>query len=635
MLLLTLGLHLAASLFAGVMCAHAQEPLNRDEFFPIVLYNHWSNTTVERMLEVIDDAQQHGFNTVNGVSTDERAKTIQAYAQRKGMALSGCCNSLINRKSGQVPEFCVHSPGYRADLQEFLEPKRAHLEGLPRLWATDIRDEVCVNASVTHLDPSPSHVGYVCHCEYCQQVFREKYGVELPEEMPPIEQPALRRKYVEFYEDYWAKVWQLTCDYMKASKPNILIANTYTESICLGRHVELVFGDLLKWSAPLDWIAADIYPYYYGRHENDVEAIEWAMKRSRLLMAFMRCAAQHHGIRFAWWVGCTSSTEETPKAIRHMSYTAIGQGAQGLIGWGAYFPEQRPVLEYNPKLWEDAGKTFRAISDVGPLLRRLRKTSRIALLCPETQALFVTAADYAGPFSFDLVPAYDALLRTFGNADLIYERQIAAGKLKDYQALVIANVRHLSDAAAEGIERFVRGGGALISDTVPELNEDDKPSETLAKVLGGTEARGERRRLHYGAPDAFPSVFMSDYGKGKALVLRFRMGSFYRVPALWELIRSWLQDSGVHPLAVSSNPDIESNYLVGKDRFVIIAVNRSREDGTTEITCFQPPFMPKHVHDLISDEEIPFSSSKKNGQEALSFALAVEGISGRVIGVER
>ena len=31
--------------------------------------------------------------------------------------------------------------------------------------------------------------------------------------------------------------------------------------------------------------------------------------------------------------------------------------------------------------------------------------------------------------------------------------------------------------------------------------------------------------------------------------------------ALWDLIRSRLQASGVHPLAVSSNPGIESNHL--------------------------------------------------------------------------
>ena len=154
--------------------------------------------------------------------------------------------------------------------------------------------------------------------------------------------------------------------------------------------------------------------------ENDTDAIEWDMKRSRLLLAFVRCAGRHHGIPFAWWVGCTSSTEGTPKAIRHMSYVAVGQGAQGLIGWGAYFPETRPVLEYNPALWEDAGKTFRDISKAGPVLRHLTKTARIALLASETEALYATPQQYAGPFYYDLCPAYDALLKAFGDADLIW-----------------------------------------------------------------------------------------------------------------------------------------------------------------------------------------------------------------------
>ena len=64
--------------------------------------------------------------------------------------------------------------------------------------------------------------------------------------------------------------------------------------------------------------------------------------------------------------------------------------------------------------------------------------------------------------------------------------------------------------------------------------------------------------------------------------------------------------NGVDPLAVSSNPDIESNYLVGKDCFIIIAVNRKREDEATEIQCFRPPFAPEQVRGLISGEELPF-----------------------------
>jgi len=105
------------------------------------------------------------------------------------------------------------------------------------------------------------------------------------------------------------------------------------------------------------------------------------------------------------------------------------------------------------------------------------------------------------------------------------------------------------------------------------------------------------------------------------------------VPALWELLRSSLQDAGVHPLAVSSNPDIESNYLAGKDCFVIISVNRSREDKATEITCYKPRFTPRYVRDLISGEDLKFAWTKQNGQRALSFAVDLEGISGRVIGV--
>ncbi|MBI3944540.1 MAG: hypothetical protein HY321_01345 [Armatimonadetes bacterium] len=606
--------------------AHARGSLQQEDYFPIVLYAHWTAPTEKRALEVVDDARAHGFNTVNAPGASEQARAVRAHAQAAGMAISGFCDSLHPFKTETTP--CVHSPDYPAALDRLIGPKRAEYDALSRPWAATVVDEPCVDNRLTARDPA-RHLGFVCHCEHCQRAFRAQYGVDLPEKMPSPDQPALRRQYVEFYDDYWAEVWKRSVAYMKANRPDLLIANTYTENNCLGRHVDLVFGDLLRWAEPLDWLAADIYPYYYGRNENDAAAIEWDMKRSRLLLAFLRCAGREYGIPFAWWVGCTSSTEETPKAIRHMSYTAIGQGAQGLIGWGAYFPEKRPVLEYNPALWEDAGKTFRDIGKIGADLRHAKKTARIALLCSETEHLFSTPSDYVGPFYYDLVPAYDALLKAFGDVDLLYERQIAAGRLKEYQALVIANVEHLAGPAARAIEEFVNSGGVLICDRVPELDEENRRTDALSKVLG----YAERKRLNLAAPDAFPSVYTSSYGKGKTVLLRFRLGSFYAVPELWRVLRAQLQASGVYPLAVSSNPDIESNYLAAGEGFLLVAVNRLRQDGKTEMACYDPGFTPKRVRDLISGRDLRFRWDAREGQKVLSIPLEVEALSGRVIRV--
>lgn len=619
-----LRISLLAWAIHGAVGAYAQSPV-RDDFFPIIFYSYrgQGDLDLKGMIELLDDAQSHGWNAVNGVcGTHPDVKAIQSHIRDKGMAISAFCYGMTRIKGGRPIEadWCVHSPGYEAALHKFLEPRRAALENAPNFLMGCMRDETCVVAE------------HVCHCEHCRRLFKEKYGVAMPEAVPLVSEPVLRRQYLEFCDDWWLKVWKTTTDYMKANNPDLLIANTYTENVCFGRHYDLVSGDLLKWAGVHDWLAADIYPYYYKRHENDIEAIEWALKRSRLLMAFLRCAGRHHNIPFAWWVGCTSSPDETPRAIRHVAYTAIGQGAQGLIGWGSHSPE-RVLRDVNPKLWEDAGSTLRDIGKIGLTLRGLKKTSRIALLASESEAFFATPPQYAGFFYYDLVPAYDALLKAFGNADLIYERQIAAGKLHDYEALVMANVRHVADDAATAMEQFVSAGGVLISDTVPELNENNQPLETLAKMTGLHDRHGRPRRLSYAAPDDFPDMLKSDYGEGKVVVLRFRLGSFYRVSQLWELLGSTLRDCGVDPLAVSSNPDIESNYLEGDGSSCIIAVNRGREDGATHITCFRPPFTPVRVRDLITGEELPFAWSDANGPNALTIELNVDGLSGRVIGV--
>ena len=63
---------LATSLAAGAVCSHAQEPLKQDAIFPIVLYNHLSQTTAQRMIEVMDNAQEHGFRSRGSLAREAR-----------------------------------------------------------------------------------------------------------------------------------------------------------------------------------------------------------------------------------------------------------------------------------------------------------------------------------------------------------------------------------------------------------------------------------------------------------------------------------------------------------------------------------------------------------------------------------
>src|SRR5439155_24283991 len=68
--------------------------------------------------------------------------------------------------------------------------------------------------------------------------------------------------------------------------------------------------------------------------------------------------------------------------------------------------------------------------------------------------------------------------------DLIHEEQLESGKLKDYQILVLFDVKLLPAKAAKQIADFVQNGGTVIADCVPVLDENRLATDSMEKLFG-------------------------------------------------------------------------------------------------------------------------------------------------------
>jgi len=636
--------------------------LDRSNFFQIMLYQHMGTwppiVDWDHMKCELDDALAHGYNCIGSTSrgTWKPAYWIrlrnqaESYAQRHGMGISYACNSLVRTSRNKPLKICPSSPEYVPDVEKFLAPRLEEHLKVPRLHDSMTCDEFAIMPRS------------LCSCEHCRTAFKKRYGLDLPIKPGRIRDAKLRASLVEFYEDYWKKAWQITCDYMKEGEPNFMISNTWTASVCGSRRPDVVFGDLFKWAEHYDYIFGDVYPYAAFDSPGGTDA---RFRHMRCALAFLRCVAHHYDIPHAYWIENAVRHRRIPaRAIRRNAYTAIAQGAKGLLGWGAHFPENRLPQDY-PELWEDMGRTFNDIHKIGPLLLKSRRRSRIGLVYSHTDWLFTET--YTGPF-VRLEWTLDALGRAFDGGDIVYERQIRQGDLAGHRALLLTDLHHFSASAAERLAELVQGGAVVVCDSLPVLDEHDEKLSVFEELFGVQKCealsaiktftwndsrmqavvgnvvyrpKADCRVLATFAEDGTPALLERSVGKGRVFLLGFNLTSTYkqayereltdRLSALSRFLSGVFARAGVQPYVRSSEPDVEASYLDGDGPFTIVAFNHATTPKKAVISAHDLGFAPQHVVDLLRCEDVPCRADA--GKRTLTVPLTLPGLSERVIGV--
>ncbi len=164
---------------------------------------------------------------------------------------------------------------------------------------------------------------------------------------------------------------------------------------------------------------------------------------------------------------------------RELACTAVAQGANFLVT-GLDVPE-------DARHWGDFGQGMRVIQKAGPgLLQAPKVKAKAGFVFPRSQYLQLQEECFNVGLSFELV------LRAFGELDIVHEEQLNANQLSGYQVLVLCDVKLLAKEAANNLERFVRRGGVVIADCVPQMDEHRRPLDTLLPLFGVRRAATER-----------------------------------------------------------------------------------------------------------------------------------------------
>jgi hypothetical protein len=325
--------------------------------------------------------------------------------------------------------------------------------------------------------------------------FAKKYEYGLPLD-PDIARADSQRwlDLLTFRSDYflvgWRKVYKWTKE-LNASFPIAINHDSHnTFGGGFGQDSKIAIDDVFHWGA--DWVDAisfDIYPYLmtdfrYG--PNRYQKLP-RMAPTHYGFAFMRDLATAYHKPLGFFVGTYNPEwyDLPPEGAgqywmeREMAYTAIAAGCDYLVT-GIDIP-----IDW--RHWDDFGDAMRVVRKVGePLAHTHAIPARAAMLYPRTQTL-VLQEEY-----FNVSQSYEAFLRAFGELDLIHEEQVEAGKLKDYQVLVMFDVKLLPGKVAAEISKFVEGGGTVISDCVANLDENRMPADAMEKLFGVKHAQTGR-----------------------------------------------------------------------------------------------------------------------------------------------
>jgi hypothetical protein len=244
----------------------------------------------------------------------------------------------------------------------------------------------------------------------------------------------------------------------------------------------------------------DLYPYmmFDFRFGEPSKLQKPRISQAHYTFAQMRNLTRTYKKDLGFWVGTYNPAwfeqflcdelEAKHWAEREMSVTAVAQGADFLLT-GYKIP-------VDSSHWDSFGQGLRLIQKAGArLLDAPKVKAKACMLFPRTHYIQMQEEYFNVGLSFEL------FLRAFGELDILHEEQVKNASLDGYEILVLFDVKALPEEVARHISDFVKNGGMLLADCVPNLNEFREPMAIVEDLFGVSEAEtGRIRRSGHWVP---------------------------------------------------------------------------------------------------------------------------------------
>ena len=441
--------------------------------------------------DTIDNIRAHGFTGIEGPTHRPPAEEalILSYAQSCGMFITWHTGPLENFDRDKPPSPSVYSPEYAPAVRKIVEERLAPVKNMPRLYNVFTYQDEPFTAG-------PKSFGYD---DETKAEFLKRYGYELPADLDSVRgDPRKWRDVIDFRTAKFPDGWRQVYSIVKATNPNFKVTLTHdshnTFGAGCGSHAEIAIDDAFHWGGDFaDMFVFDLYPYmmFDFRFGEPSRLPLPRMSQTHYAFAQMRALTRAHGKELGFWVETHNPAWFRPflcpelQAMhwteREMSMTAVAAGANYLLtGYG---------IPTDAGHWESFGKGLRLIQKAGGrLLAAPKVKAKACMLFPRSHYIQLQE-EY-----FDVGLSFELFVRAFGELDILHEDQVKDDQLDGYALLVLFDVKLLPREVAERIVSFVRRGGVVLADCVPQLGVDREPMTAMAELFGVAKAETDRIR---------------------------------------------------------------------------------------------------------------------------------------------
>ncbi len=275
----------------------------------------------------------------------------------------------------------------------------------------------------------------------------------------------------------------------------------------------LFTSPLMGVGSPDDWLMAEAADYWgtsiYPKHS--FPARHWSLLTLTSLMDFARSSGRHKPGFYVGelqaGMGIRGTVVGNPVTAEDQRLWALGMLSRGAraINVYAYYPMSSG--------YEAGG--YGLIELDGTVTPRAEALGRLASMVDRNRELFLSARPSAAevavvynPLTYlvggeqHLSPAgavreslqgiYRAFWRRNVPVDFVHLREIEAGELDGYKVLFLPYPLMLTEASAEGLKRFVRDGGTLVTEARCGWNDDRGFSQDIIPGFGLDDVFGVR-----------------------------------------------------------------------------------------------------------------------------------------------
>jgi beta-galactosidase GanA len=432
--------------------------------------------------------------------------------------------------------------------------------------------------------------------------------------------------------------------------------------------------DDFKMSASADFYGTSMYP----KHSQSTHP--WSSAMLDTALDFSRSAG--HAVNRGFWIGelqagqgATGMRIAAPVTPADESFWILNAVAHGAREFAVYswYPMSSGfesngygLIDLDGSVTERARAAGRAATMIGnhasSVLSATPVPAKIAILY--NRLAYMVGGSQPSLSTLGRAPIESAigLHRAFAEqqipADFVSTEEVANGKLGQYRILFVPFPVMMSRNVADGIQRYVQGGGVAVAEARLSWNDERGfasaiiPGSGLDKVFGGREKviqPADHPQITIDAPrelpgltpslkvvgaafeealqpypgsrvlgrfeNGEPAVLENSFGNGKAILV----GSFAALanqenpdPTTQRFLIALAGLAGVSPDVTISGPNgpaLQVRRLVGKDKQIVFVFNESEERVEAAVSLkLQRP--AQRVIDWFSDDEVPFHTDK-------------------------